>query len=67
MQEIILTSGRKKKKNNPHNSQCHSVANSAREHSWIVRPFSGIEATLPHKPPLRRGRGQIEWPEKEIT
>ena len=51
-------------RNNQHNSQCHSMANSAREHSWIVSPFSGNEATLPYKPPLRWGR---QWPEKEIT
>ena len=29
------------------------MASSAREHSWIVGPFSGNEATLPYKPPLR--------------
>ena len=55
-------------RNNQHNSQCHSMANFAREHGWIVSPFSGNEAThLPQShPPSPRRKKRKDPRERQI-
>ena len=52
-------------RNNQHNSQCQSMANFAREHGWIVSPFSGNEAThLPQIPTPLAEEEKEEGPDR---